>query len=137
MHNFEHHMKAQDVWYSPPFYTHPKGYKMHVHITAYGTDSGKGTHMSVGVALTQGEHDQKLKWPYRGITTVQLLSQEDEDHYTRIFDVPPLALANRVVDTERANDGWGYCRFIPHTQLLRSKYTKYDCIKVICIHQNS
>ena len=108
-----------------------------MHITACGTDSGKGTHMSIGVALMQGEHDQKLKWPFCGIITVQLLSQENEDHYTRIFDVPPPALASRVVDTERVNDGWGYYKFIPHTQLLQSKYTKYDCIKIICIHRNS
>lgn len=137
MYNFEQHMKAQDIWYSLPFYTHPKGYKMCLHVTAYGTDCGEGTHMSVGVALMRGEHDQKLKWPYCGIITVQLLSQEDGDHYTRIFDAPPSALAKRVVDVDRANSGWGYYKFIPHTQLLRSKYTMYDCIKVICIHQNS
>ena len=137
MYNFDQLMKSQDMWYSLPFYTHPKGYKMRVYITAYGIDSGEGTHMSVGVALMRGEHDEKLKWPFRGIITIQLLSQEDDDHYTRIFDIPPPALASRVLDKELANDGWGYYKFISHTQLLRSKYTKYDRIKIICIHRNS
>ena len=137
MHNFEQHMNAQDVWYSPPFYTHPKGYKMCAHITAYGTDSGKGTHLSLGVGLIRGEYDQKLKWPFRGIIVVQLLSQEDKDHYTRIFDVPPLELAGRVQDAERTDNVWGYHKFIPHTELVQSKYTKYDSIKIMCIHRNS
>ena len=47
MTNFEQHKIDSDQWYSPPFYTHPQGYKMCLKVYANGSGKGKGTHVSV------------------------------------------------------------------------------------------
>jgi TNF receptor-associated factor 4 len=62
MTDFEEYRKDNDSWYSPRFYTHPNGYKMCLIVFANGNGSGKGSHLSVFVSLTQGEFDDQLKY---------------------------------------------------------------------------
>ena len=62
------------VWNSPPFYTHPQGYKLCLDIHTNGTDDGEGTHISVYIYLMSGEFDNQLKWPFRERVTIQLLA---------------------------------------------------------------
>lgn len=46
-----------------------------------GDGAGRGTHVSVKVALIPGEFDDLLCWPFRGIITVHLLNQrKDSSH---------------------------------------------------------
>ena len=47
-------------WYSDPFYTHNKGYKMCLNVDAAGNGDGKGTHLSVFLFLMKGPHDDEL-----------------------------------------------------------------------------
>ena len=47
--SFEQHKVNGDSWYSPPFYTHPRGYKMCLCVSANGSGAGKGTRLSVGL----------------------------------------------------------------------------------------
>jgi len=53
-------------WYSPPFYTHPGGYKMCLKVHANGSSSGKGTHVSFFIYFMHGRNDDNLSWPFRG-----------------------------------------------------------------------
>ena len=47
-------------YYSPPFYTHPQGYKLCLKVYANCIRSGEGTHVSILATLMRGEHDQHL-----------------------------------------------------------------------------
>ena len=62
-------------WYSPPFYTSLRGYKMCFSVYASGLSEGKGTHVSVFAHLMRGEFDDNLKWPFRGDVTIAMLNQ--------------------------------------------------------------
>ena len=77
MDKFKQRKRDNEVWYSPPFYTHHKGYKMCVGIYANSYGEHKGEYTSVSVHLMKGEFDDELKWPFRGQITVRLLSQVD------------------------------------------------------------
>ena len=140
MTNFEKHKFDDDQWISPPFYTHPKGYKMCMVVAANSYGECKGTHTSVGVYLMKGEFDDQLEWPFRGYITIRLLSQEDEEYQeTKIpftgtepsYD----SVASRVLarGRERAETGGAIFNFISHTN-LRPKYLKHDCLKLCVYH---
>ena len=85
-------------WHSPPFYTHPCGYKMCLSAWAYDAyhvDSEDeleeenslrcNPFLSVGVTMMSGKHDDKLKWPFRGDITVQLIDQEKDNHISKVI----------------------------------------------------
>ena len=139
MTNFEKHKIDDDQWISPPFYTHPKGYKMCMVVVANSYGECKGTHTSVGVYLMKGEFDNQLEWPFRGYITIRLLSQEDEDYEETEIPFTGTepsydSVASRVVakGRERAETGGAIFNFISHTN-LQPKYLKHDCLK-LCVH---
>ena len=80
--NFEQHKLDSDQWYSPPFYTHPQGYKMCLKVDANGSGNGKGTHVSVYAYLMRGEFDNHLKWPFQGHITVAMPNQLEVSNHT-------------------------------------------------------
>ena len=85
MTEYSKHKRDGDIWYSPPFYTGPGGYKMCLMVFANGYGDGAGTHLSVYVYLMKGEHDDKLTWPFRGDITIQLVNQyKGQDHVENI-----------------------------------------------------
>ena len=65
------------TWCSPSFYSHVGGYKMYLVLNPNGWDSGKGTHVAVGVKIMRGEFDDRLQWPFKGEVKVQLINQRD------------------------------------------------------------
>ena len=80
--NFTERKSSNRVWYSPPFYTHPQGYKMCLRVYANGNGDGKGTHVSVSAYLMRGEFDDHLKWPFQGRVVLQLCNHlEDKRHH--------------------------------------------------------
>ena len=131
MMSFERPKKDYDKWYSPPFYSHPRGYRMCLMVRTGDCN----THVSLYLMLMKGVYDSHLSWPLRGKFTVQLLSQNgDERHHTKTvtFDASiPSSSCSRVVDGERSESGWGWSNFIPHTE-LRPKYQRNNCLK-FCI----
>ena len=138
MTNFEQHKIDSDNLYSPPFYTHPRGYKMCLRVDANGNGDGKGTHVSVYAYLMKGEFDDHLRWPFQSHVTVAMLNQlEDNSHTTktiRFTETMEAEYIGRVTDEERAPDGWGYPTFIAHTDLTYNpakncQYLKYDCLR--------
>ena len=136
--NFEQHKIDSDQWYSPPFYTHPQGFKMSLKVYANGSGKGKGTHVSVFAYLMRGEFDDHLKWPFQSQVTVAMLNQlEDNDHTTKTIKFTETVEAKyvgRVTDGERSSSGWGYRTFIAHADLTYTpvkncQYLKYDCLR--------
>ena len=123
--------KNEVQWYSDPFYTHNKGYKMCLRVDAGGND-GKGTHLSVYLYLMKGPHDDELIWPLRGEFEIKLLNQiSDREHHsvTLIFDEAPIY---RIREGDKSKDGWGKPKYIFNDNLnvLTSthQYLKDDCL---------
>ena len=138
MRDFQQHKDNHDWWFSPPFYTHPQGYKMCLKVDANGYGKGKGTHVSVFAFLMRGEFDDHLKWPFRGRVTVAMLNQlEDNSHTTdtiRFTDTTDNEIIGRVMEGEIAPIGLGYSTFIAHTELNYNptknyQYLMYDCLR--------
>lgn len=61
--------------YSQPFYTSRHGYKMCARLFPNGDGVGKGTFMSLFFVVMRGDHDEILKWPFKGKVTLSLLDQ--------------------------------------------------------------
>ena len=140
MPDFEQKKSSNSTWYSPSFYTHPRGYKMCLRVEANGWRDGRKSHVSVYLHMMQGEYDESLKWPFRGNITVQLLNQVgDSGHHAKVIYFTDRAdkFCQRLVseDTEeRSPGGWGFHKFICHGDLL-PKYLKDNsltfCIKEV------
>ena len=132
MDGFEQHKQtSEDNWFSPHFWTHPQGYKVCLCIIANGEGPAQGHYTSVLIHMMKGEFDDQLKWPFRGIITVQLLDQEGgEDHWSQevhITNRTPDEVADRVIKGQRTKKGWGLFQFIPHAK-LEPKYLNNDSL---------
>ena len=134
MENFEPCKTDNCNWFSPPFYSHQGGYKFCLSVDANGYGPGKGTHISVWSYLMKGEFDDRLKWPFRGRITVQLVDQEGEEkHRTKKIsytDQTSEDYAGRMTQ-KRRNKAWGYHQFLSHDE-LKPNYLKNDrlCLRV-------
>ncbi|XP_064385150.1 TNF receptor-associated factor 6-like [Halichondria panicea] len=130
MTNFQQHKRDDKFWRSPPVYTHHQGYKICLGVHANGDATVKGTHVSVFVCFMRGEFDDSLKWPFRGMISVQLLDQikgKDNKTYTLPYDdkVPNDCCA-RATEGERGV-ALGSVKFIAHTE-LEPKYLRNDTL---------
>ena len=136
--NFDEFRKERDTWYSPHFYTHPRGYKMCLSVDANGIGSSEGTHLAVFVYMMRGEFDDQLKWPFRGGVTIKLVNQEEEDrdHVVETISFTrstPDKHCERVMVGGRSRNGWGRHKFFPLAK-LQPKYLKNDCIR-LCVRK--
>ena len=135
MEKFQEHKENDSQWYSEPFYTHPRGYKMCLRVDANGYDKGSGTHLSLFTCFMKGDFDSKLPWPFYGQIVVELLNQNaDNRHqkYTIYYDHSTTDYAGRMrIDTN--SRGWGNSRFVSQKLLMNSgskvQYLKDDCLK--------
>nr|XP_056700653.1 TNF receptor-associated factor 2-like [Euleptes europaea] len=59
--------------YSPVFATHAFGYRLCVRMYPDGDGIGKGSHLSLFLALAKGPYDDVLPWPFRQKVTFLLL----------------------------------------------------------------
>ncbi len=142
MENFTQSRSVSGVFFSPSFYTSPKGFKMCARIYANGKDNtnGRGTHISVETCLMKGDNDDYLTWPFVGTVTFELLNQlKDRGHHKGTFTFPQNHLASyRVVDDEIATDGFSIDQFIGNTErelgfvlhrlAVNTEYLKYDSL---------
>ena len=62
---------------SPLFYTAPQGYLMYMRLYPYGCDSAVGKYVSLFVALSPGEFDGVLPWPFASTIEISMLNQDD------------------------------------------------------------
>ena len=122
-------------WYSEPFYTHNKGYKMCLTTDAAGDGGGRGTHLSVFLILMKGLHDDELIWPLRGKFEIKLFNQiSDSEHHsvTVTYNDNTNGPDHRVMEGDISEDGWGRPQFISNEDLydttLTCQYLKDDCL---------
>ena len=133
MPEFSLHKSSKRAWYSPPFYTHPGGYKMCTKVDANGDGDAAGTHVSVFACLMKGRNDDNLPWPFTGEVTFTLLNQlGNKNHHTRTILLQQDSEAGwKVVDGELAATGFGQRTFISHNKLYapwNCQYLKDDCL---------
>ena len=133
MYNFDGLKGTNREWFSTPYFTYPKGYKMCLNVDANGYGDGKDTHVSVFVYLMQGDFDSDLKWPFQGDIVVQLLDQtgEGDDHEKTVHFTKNTAenTAGRVLNKERADSAAGIHKFIAHAD-IKPKYLKDGCLQL-------
>ena len=123
------------MWYSDPFYSHNKGYKMCLNVYAGGNGDGEGTHLSVFLALMKGPHDDELTWPLRGAFEIKLLNQiRDSKHCSMILTYDANNGVNRITESDRSRVpmGWRYQKYISNAGLHKitpsCQYLKEDCV---------
>jgi hypothetical protein len=118
--NFDQHKTLHDLIYSPAFYTSPKGYKMCIRVDANGIGDGANTHVSVYALLMKGENDDYLPWPFTGRVTFELLNQLEDKHHHCCKDMTFPSddkSSQRVEDEGRSSRGWGWPKYISHSDL--------------------
>ena len=143
MTNFSEHKKADDTWFSPPFYSHVNGYKMCLEVVANGdSESSEGSHMSVYVRLMKGPNDSNLEWPFKEDVVLELLNwKENSDHVEKIVHFSEAVAtqspsAQRVMSGEQSTTkGWGHNSFIAHSALpydpaANTEYLQDDCLQL-------
>jgi len=80
MSNFEKHRRNGTSWFSAPFFTHTRGYKLCLCVIAAGHKDTQKGHVSVFIAVMKGPHDSQLPWPMEGVVHVRLLNQLNSEH---------------------------------------------------------
>ena len=130
--NFSSLEMRNGVWKSSPFYSDIRGYKFLVAIAANGaTDADGRVYVSVSVHLMHGFFDGKLRWPFRGRLTIQLLDQSGSDHITDVLDFSchQCVRACRRVPLWRYTSLYGLRKqyFVSRNE-LRPKYLRSDTL---------
>ena len=124
-------------WISPPFYTHPCGYKLCLVVYPNGLYRGKGTHLSVLLGLLEGKYDDCLSWPMEFGMMVQLLNwRENKGHYegTVTYNSDHHNAYN-LVTKGGIKLSPVYTRFIGHSALsycaaTNTEYLRDDCLRL-------
>ena len=135
--NFIKIKESNAEWISPPFYTHPHGYKLCLVVYPNGLYRGKGTHMSVFLSLLEGKYDNCLSWPMEVSVIIELLNwREDKGHHeqTVMFNSDHRDVYNQVTK-EGIKLSPLYTKFINHSTLYyraatNTEYLRDDCLRL-------
>ena len=136
---FAERKMVNEKWLSPPFYTHPGGYKMCISVYPNGTSEGLGTYVSVFVHFMVGEYDDWLDWPFQGQIIILFLSQQSllshlwdgrRGHQHQVVYLDNLKSLNyrKRVTNGMYNLGWGTDQGLSHLKL--GNFLQNDCLKV-------
>ena len=125
--------RTESELFMPGFYTHHNGYKMCISVDPNGHGDGEGTHISIYTHLVKGLYDDHLKWPFRGIITIQIVNQAgDHDHIEHTIpykdETQDDSTAGRVTREERS-EGWGEHQFLAHSNLEYNAIKKTQYLK--------
>ncbi len=120
---FQQKIDEDEVFLSPPFYTHPRGYYMIVNVSTDGCCDGEDSYVSVHVYVLEGKYDSELEWPFVGDITITLLNQlEDDHHHSKTIHLT--AEKNVIIGRYK-----GFRRFISHTKLDYRRYFNRQYLK--------
>lgn len=75
MKNFSDYLKHDVDWYSLPFYSHVRGYKMFLEVKT----NGIGGKTAVYLHLLRGEFDHDLEWPFTGTFRIDILGKDAKE----------------------------------------------------------
>ncbi len=112
--NYNQYKKDNHIIMSPPFYSHPKGYKICLQIYPNGFQNGVNTYMSLFVVILRGEFDDTLQWPFTGRVTIDMYSNKSK-HWTQIKVVNFKDHPKKREYDRLTSGSWGY--HIPQDQV--------------------
>ena len=133
--DFSKRKQFNNRYYSAPFYTHHRGYKLCLLVFSNGHDNGKDTHVSVYLGLMAGEYDGQLVWPFIGNFDIELLNwRKNGMHCKEILSLGINSQARKVPKENAHGLVWGYSQFIPHSSLTYDstsnvEYLQEDCLR--------
>lgn len=137
--NFNQRKVNNEVWRSPPFYSHECGYKMNLVVYPNGVRNARDTHVSAFVEIVLGEFDDILQWPFYGTVYFHVENQLSDRCRTRVPCVVCFTTIESLQYREqpklgRANPHLGCENFIRHVDLEPedNKYLKNDCL-IFCV----
>ncbi len=111
------------IFYSQSFYTSLGGYHMKIRVDTNGNGTGKGSHVSTYAPILEGTDYDKLKWPFVGYVTFELLNQlEDINHHSTTSNFLPEMNAN-------IGSSWGCPKFISHSELSHNPASNRQYLK--------
>lgn len=139
MTNVLQYVRDDDYWFSPPFYSHPQGYKMCFSVVPNGWGIAKGIYLSSYVYMMRGEFDDDLKWPFRGEVTIRLLNQDEDKekedkHCVKTNYFEGEGKGRRVIRRNQAEAGYGTPDFVPIMevpQYLKNDTLAFEVVKVV------
>ena len=130
-----------EMWMSPPFYTHTGGYKMCLSVFPNGKEEAEGNHISVYLHMMQGEFDDHLTWPFSGAAiNITALNQRNPalSKFVRskgnigldinLFTSDSREVRSRVCDGAHG-PGFGFKEFVPLQYL--NQFLANDTFKIM------
>lgn len=112
--------------YSPAFSTHTFGYHLCVRLYPDGDGIGKGSHLSLFIALAKGPYDDVLPWPFQQKITFFLLDPNRKMAPLKETFLPDPQSSSFHQPQERLNVASGSPLFACHTQI--PSYLKDDVL---------
>ena len=130
IHDFSRFRDENNVWRSPPFYTHPHGYKLCLH--AYEEQGRLATYFY----LMKGEYDNDLPFPFCPIFTLVVISDVFSNNFKITFgssDNPRLSNTahSRVMFRKKATMGIGGCINITVADYLVNGCVTLEVISIV------
>ena len=131
MTNYMHYLESRDPWFSPPFYTHKQGYKIHLRVDA---NLNKKGNLSVVAFTTKGEYDHLLEWPLHAEIEVGLFNWRDNtSSHTKTLYLSGDYFCSYRPTEKLAEWGKGIRNFIPNNELLynpdkNTEYLQHNCL---------
>ena len=135
--NFTERVANDELWYSPPFFTHRGGYKFCLEVYCNGHNQGHSKWLSVFAVMVKGENDHNLHWPFAGKFTIKIPNKLKNTHHqvkTIAFDRttdPNCDTRKRITNCYFANDGRGYWNFMTKSVLFPSSLALFPEFKYV------
>ena len=130
MTNYMDYLESRDPWFSPPFYTHKQGYKIHLRVDANLHEQGN---VSVVAFTTKGEYDHLLQWPLRAEIEVGLLNWRVKRYNIKTLYLSGDYFCSQIPTEKLAEWGKGIINFIPNEELWydpgkNTEYLQHNCL---------
>ena len=77
---FSDRIHLQEEYWSPPFYTSARGYRMCLNVCP-----GKRTRVSLYGCLMKGDYDDELNWPFTADVVVDILNWKGDNNHHRVI----------------------------------------------------
>ena len=138
--------KANDeIWLSPPFYTHQGGYKLRLRVYPNGHSDCKGRFASIYLHLVRGEFDEHLQWPMVEFQ-LQVILKNQRFQIVNLMDKPRSANIRASfnwydddsiryrcrVDGVGLGESYGKHEWVSHSVIGR--FLDHDSLS-ICVHR--
>ena len=133
---FSNRIHLQEEYWSPPFYTSARGYRMCLNVCPAGNGSGKRTHVSIFGNLMKGDYDDKLSWPFTADVVIDILNwRRDNNHHRVVCKFNHYSEGDacaRIYDDNKLANGQCNAKAIELSTLMSSssdpQYLLEDCM---------